>query len=239
MTLEELMKKRQEEKAKQAQQNETQQAVPAQAQAAQETQKNQVVENKQTQQEQKTETNMTQENKQQTQQTQQVTSGSEDAQATYEDEQKQTQQQLDVTKFIGTAETHYTKPLLEEDLYNAELLELRRQMMKNFQTGADEEKYIWRFKIISDMAGNLITEDKNHKTFEKGILLTQYTNLSYGPKSNNYHLYSQLMKKEPELGEQYNLLDCVGKKCRIMTKNVTSKKDNTVFTVIDKVCQAK
>lgn len=236
MTLEELMKKRQEEKAKQAQQNETQQAVPAQAQAAQETPKNQVVENKQTQQEQKTETNMTQENKQQTQQ---VTSGSEDAQATYEDEQKQTQQQLDVTKFIGTAETHYTKPLLEEDLYNAELLELRRQMMKNFQTGADEEKYIWRFKIISDMAGNLITEDKNHKTFEKGILLTQYTNLSYGPKSNNYHLYSQLMKKEPELGEQYNLLDCVGKKCRIMTKNVTSKKDNTVFTVIDKVCQAK
>lgn len=236
MTLEELMKKRQEEKAKQAQQNETQQAVPAQAQAAQETQKNQVVENKQTQQEQKTEINMTQENKQQTQQ---VTSGSEDAQATYEDEQKQTQQQLDVTKFIGTAETHYTKPLLEEDLYNAELLELRRQMMKNFQTGADEEKYIWRFKIISDMAGNLITEDKNHKTFEKGILLTQYTNLSYGPKSNNYHLYSQLMKKEPELGEQYNLLDCVGKKCRIMTKNVTSKKDNTVFTVIDKVCQAK
>lgn len=236
MTLEELLKKRQEEKAKQAQQNETQQAVPAKAQAAQETQKNQVVENKQTQQEQKTEANMTQENKQQTQQ---VTSGSEDAQATYEDEQKQTQQQLDVTKFIGTAETHYTKPLLEEDLYNAELLELRRQMMKNFQTGADEEKYIWRFKIISDMAGNLITEDKNHKTFEKGILLTQYTNLSYGPKSNNYHLYSQLMKKEPELGEQYNLLDCVGKKCRIMTKNVTSKKDNTVFTVIDKVCQAK
>ena len=235
MTLEELMKKQKAEKeAKQAQQTQETQTVQAATTTAN-------VTNTQTTaqtnvQETTNKTNNETNNNAQNVQNEQVkqTNGSEDAQATYEDEKD-----YDVKKFIGKAESKFQKPLLDEELYNAELIEITDMPSKNYLTGKDEIKYVWKFKLISDMMGNPLVQDKNGKTFEKGIILSLWNNIAFGPKSKNYHLYSQIMKKEPELGSEYDLKDCLGHKCRIMTKTVKSKKDGTAYSVIDKVCQAK
>lgn len=159
--------------------------------------------------------------------------GSEDrnTNTTYEDEQKTYTETANPQKFIGTVESKYYKPVLDNrDIYIAELIKLDTKLC-NTQKGK-EEKYLWNF-VIYDMDGKLIVQDKNGRVFDKGVSLSLFTTLNYGPKSKNFDLYQKLTGETLNLGDQYDLQKCVGKKMRIFVKNVKAKQTGEEFSVID------
>lgn len=200
------------------------------------------------QQQQQNNVNMTQQHEQvqQMQQTQQVNNnsvGSEDYsnKETYEDEQKSRidTSKIDVSKFEGSASSKFVKPYVLEDVYNAEVesIELKTGL-KDFMTGELKDKFLWTFKLVTDAAGNAITEDANGKSLDREVKLSIFTNIAWGMKSTNYKMYSKIMNSVPQKDEKYNILDCVGKKCRINV--VTKNPENGLpYSAINGVMTAK
>lgn len=201
--------------------------------------------NQQTQNVQQPQQQMEQHQAQNTQQFQntQVAAAYQDKQETYEDEQKSmtqsAQSTIDASMFIGTVSSKFVKPYIQEDVYNAvvESIDLKHNL-KDFVTGELKDKFLWTFKLSTDSAGNAITEDANGKSLDREIKLSVFTNIAWGMKSTNYKMYSKIMNHEPQKDEKYNILDCIGKKCRV---NVATKKpeNGLPYSTINSVMMAK
>lgn len=160
-------------------------------------------------------------------QTQQTTSS-------YQQEQKATANEilmssddtenLDIKKFEGTvSSSNYFH--LEEDIYEAKCTKIERIMGKNFD-GMPEEKFCWHFQIENDSTGEKLVQP---------VKLKYYTRLAFGDKSNNYKVYSTFFGSTPE---KYNILECIGKDCRVNVIDHKAQNGNT-YSKIKDILKAK
>lgn len=170
--------------------------------------------------------------------------GSEDLGSTqnhFEQPKEENSANIDISKFEGSVSSQkYVKPHLAEDIYKSVLKSIDIKTVKDFNTGESVNKYLWSFELREDSAGNAVTEDIHGKPFNKPVVLTLFTNIAWGVKSTNYKLYSKITGKAPNEGEKYNILECVGKNCRVNVETIEPKdKQNQPYSKINGVMAAK
>lgn len=146
---------------------------------------------------------------------------------------------IDISKFEGSVNSKFVKPLLQEDVYNAVLKSIDLKTgLKDFNTGELVSKFLWNFELISDSSNNAVTEDANGKSLDKLPVLSIFTNIAWGIKSTNYKLYTKITGKVPSENEKYNILECVDKKCRVNVTTYTPK-EGLPYSKIEGIMAAK
>lgn len=146
---------------------------------------------------------------------------------------------VDISKFEGSVSSKFVKPLFQEDVYNAVIKSIDLKTgLKDFTTGELISKFLWTFELVSDSSNNAVTEDANGKSLNKTPVLSIFTNIAWGMKSTNYKLYTKITGKVPSENEKYNILECIGKKCRINVNTKTTK-EGLPYSRIEGVMAAK
>jgi len=91
--------------------------------------------------------------------------------------------------------------LISEGTYIAKLLEITKGKAIDFKTKKEIDKFSWKFEIV----------DGEYK----GKKITKKTNTYFSEKSNTVKYYQKIMNAILEDGDDVNIMDCIGKQCRI------------------------